>query len=303
MQKKTLGASTDQGEAHTGNAADKAGAEKWPPHLLQATGFRPNQRPEDISHKSGGMVRFVRNVALVAVAVGIGWGVHTYWRGVPSGMQTAMSAQNRELQKLAREEKNTLTRVLSDLRILQSAFANLQGQVSNLPARSDLDRVKATVASLQKALKATGKTVAFARNEQSGAIAALAARIEAIEKSAKSTGEALAVRIEKLEKAASEKQVAAVSTVPEAAANTSKVARTASASARVSAKPPRKQGFGYVVRDVHRGIAIVEDRNGDFLEVYPGVTVPGAGRVRTIRRRGGQWEVVTSRGTIDSTPY
>jgi len=303
MQNQTLGAATDQTQARRETSAERASAEKWPPHLLQAKGFRPNQRPEDIKRRSGGVGRFMRSFALVLVAAGIGWGVHTYWRGAPGGVQTAMSAQSREVQKLAREEKNTLTRVLSDLRILQSAFANLQGQVSNLPARSDLDRVRATIASIQKSLKAASKSISAARNEQSGAIAALSARIEAVEKSARSTAETLAARIAKLEKAASEKQVATVSTTPETAANTSKVARTANANGRGKAKASQRQGFGYVLRDVHRGIAIVEDRNGDFLEVYPGVTVPGAGRVRSIRRRGGQWEVVTSRGTIDSTPY
>ena len=55
------------------------------------------------------------------------------------------SAQTLEMRKLALVESSTMARVLSDLRILQSAFANLQGQVANLPPRSDLENGGAKV--------------------------------------------------------------------------------------------------------------------------------------------------------------
>jgi hypothetical protein len=56
---------------------------------------------------------------------------------------------------------------------------------------------------------------------------------------------------------------------------------------------------GWVVRDVHRGTALLEGRMG-LIEVDPGDVVPGLGRVDAIRRQDGRWVVVTPRGVIMS---
>ncbi|MGH6868297.1 MAG: YidB family protein, partial [Methylocella sp.] len=55
----------------------------------------------------------------------------------------------------------------------------------------------------------------------------------------------------------------------------------------------------WVVRDVYNGIALVESPRGS-IEVGPGESIPGAGTVKSIERRGGGWIVITSRGLIDS---
>jgi uncharacterized protein YidB (DUF937 family) len=55
----------------------------------------------------------------------------------------------------------------------------------------------------------------------------------------------------------------------------------------------------WVVRDVYKGIALVESPRGS-IEVAPGEIIPGAGMVKSIERRGGGWIVITSRGLIDS---
>jgi len=55
----------------------------------------------------------------------------------------------------------------------------------------------------------------------------------------------------------------------------------------------------WVVRDVYDGIALVESPRGS-IEVTPGETIPGAGTVRSIERRGDSWIVITSRGVVDS---
>ena len=54
---------------------------------------------------------------------------------------------------------------------------------------------------------------------------------------------------------------------------------------------------GWVLRDVARGVALIESRRGIY-EVYAGDLVPGAGRVDAIRRQDGRWVVVTSKGLI-----
>ncbi len=54
---------------------------------------------------------------------------------------------------------------------------------------------------------------------------------------------------------------------------------------------------GWVLRDVGRGSALIESRQGLY-EVYAGDPVPGLGRIDAIRRQDGRWVVVTSRGLI-----
>ena len=76
---------------------------------------------------------------------------------------------------------------------------------------------------------------------------------------------------------------------------------------RVAAQPRssvagRIPPYGYVLRDVRNGFAVVEGRSG-LREVAPGDMIPGVGRVRGIERRGAEWVVVTSVGVIDGKGY
>ena len=57
---------------------------------------------------------------------------------------------------------------------------------------------------------------------------------------------------------------------------------------------------GWAVRDVYRGVAMLQSRFGGMVEVEPGDVLPGLGRIEAIRRQDGRWVVVTSKGTITS---
>jgi hypothetical protein len=54
---------------------------------------------------------------------------------------------------------------------------------------------------------------------------------------------------------------------------------------------------GWVLRDVARGGALIDGRQGIY-EVYAGDVVPGLGRIDAIRRQDGRWVVVTGKGLI-----
>jgi hypothetical protein len=71
------------------------------------------------------------------------------------------------------------------------------------------------------------------------------------------------------------------------------------APAAPEAKPKPTIIEDYVVRRVFDGVALVEGRRG-IIEVEPGSTLPGAGRVEEIRRQDGRWVVVTNKGLIIS---
>jgi hypothetical protein len=63
------------------------------------------------------------------------------------------------------------------------------------------------------------------------------------------------------------------------------------------AKPKPAILDDYVVRRVFDGVALIEGRRG-IVEVEPGTSLPGAGRVEEIRRQDGRWVVVTTKGLI-----
>ena len=54
---------------------------------------------------------------------------------------------------------------------------------------------------------------------------------------------------------------------------------------------------GYVVRDVYEGVAYIESKHGP-MEVVPGVSIPGAGVVKSIDRQGKGWTVTTTKGVL-----
>lgn len=60
---------------------------------------------------------------------------------------------------------------------------------------------------------------------------------------------------------------------------------------------------GWAVRDVYDGAAILENRKRRIVEVAPGDTLPGVGRVEAVERRGREWVVVTRQGVVTPQPW
>ena len=106
-----------------------------------------------------------------------------------------------------------------------------------------------------------------------------------------------------------EKRVAAAPVPPASIPATSPVAapRTAPPDVTGSIAPAAPAGAkdlarlpimpGWVLHSVQGGAAIVQSRMG-IMEIEVGDPLPGGGRVEAIRRDGGRWVVVTSRGLI-----
>ena len=55
---------------------------------------------------------------------------------------------------------------------------------------------------------------------------------------------------------------------------------------------------GWIVRSVYNGAALIQARYGGIIEVEPGDSLPGLGRIENIHRQDGRWVVVTSKGMI-----
>jgi hypothetical protein len=59
----------------------------------------------------------------------------------------------------------------------------------------------------------------------------------------------------------------------------------------------------WIVQDVRRGRAMVENAYGRVFFVGPGSILPRLGSVQDVKRKDGSWLVVTEHGTITSTPH
>lgn len=146
----------------------------------------------------------------------------------------------------------------------------------------------------------------------SSEVASLKASIEGQVKSANAQMAKIADRVERAEKAQAEPatRVAKLSELLEridkrTAANVTAALASAQAPETTGSVAPKQEDRpavvnGWMLREVFRGGAVVEnDRMGVF-EVVPGANLPGLGKVETIRRQDGRWVVVTPKGFIVS---
>ncbi len=140
-------------------------------------------------------------------------------------------------------------------------------------------------------------------------ISDIATRLDSLEKRA-AMAAAPAVRfpdsgrLDKAEKKALAPAASSAAPLPSATPKQSAPLARAEPSALNEAPKPGAQGpalRGYSIVDVRDGVAVINNRYG-WQRVAPGDLVPGAGRVLRIERRGDDWFVVTSLGTIGEGP-
>jgi hypothetical protein len=154
--------------------------------------------------------------------------------------------------------------------------------------RTDLDEIQALKENVVQArvdLAALKVSVESATRSSNAQFTRIGERIERVERLQGEPATKLNKAIETLERLSRD-----------AAAGQSK---ELTGSVAPAAGAPAKSGGveGWVVRDVHRGTALIEGRMG-LIEVDQGDFVPGLGRVDAIRKQDGRWVVVTSKGII-----
>jgi hypothetical protein len=168
-----------------------------------------------------------------------------------------------------------------------------------------------TPAPAPPALQATQTQTALAQLRSE--VAALKTSVEATNRSAGTQYSKLVERFDRLERAQSAGGKSDAALPKEAAKETVKdtsrettgsvtVPSAAAAAPPVAPVPAPAAAIvpGWAVRDVYRGVAMLQSRFGGMVEVEPGDVLPGLGRIEAIRRQDGRWVVVTSKGTITS---
>jgi hypothetical protein len=163
--------------------------------------------------------------------------------------------------------------------------------------------------SAATALRDDGRHIEDAVGRIGRDLAALKSNVDASAKSAASQMARLNERLEKTDKVQSEAaaKVAKLAGAMERAPAAADPVTTGSIATPVPAVPPLPTLApapampsvvdGWTLRSVQNGTALIQGRIG-LVEVEPGDSLPGLGRIENIRRQDGRWVVVTSRGLI-----
>jgi hypothetical protein len=150
----------------------------------------------------------------------------------------------------------------------------------------EIRNLKETVTQLRTSVKTLGDSLAALRTSITAANATTADKLAKVSEA-----------LDRVERSQAERRAAAVA-APAPVAATPDI--TGSLPPAPAAEPNAgRPGIvdGWTLRRVMGGVAMVEGRYG-IVEVEPGDTVPGIGRVRDIRRQDGRWVVVTPKGLI-----
>jgi hypothetical protein len=161
---------------------------------------------------------------------------------------------------------------------------------SGVAEANALQAVKAELAELS-ALKASLDGTARNANSQ---FAKLADRLDRVERAQIEPAAKIAHMAEAIDRLEKKNVIAAASAAPE----TTGAIPNKQPAAPAETKLPDKILPNWVVQDVRRGRALVENSSGGVFVVAAGSVLPGLGVVESIKRQDGQWVVLTARGVI-----
>jgi hypothetical protein len=213
----------------------------------------------------------------------------------------ALKARIGALEAAKHDELVDLHRTLADLKNGLAAARDANSAVAQLSARYDRSEHEQD-ARIEKLGERVDHDAAAHNADFASKLEKLGERVD---HDAATRNADFSARLEKLEKKAAAPVVAALAPAQSApAAASSKlpppmppVAPGVSRETTGSIGAPRGPIRGWIVREVHGGMAVVEGPNG-FRQIGPGDLLPGAGRVERIERRGRDWAVVTNQGYI-----
>lgn len=273
-------------------------------------GVRPFERKLRGALAGTGWRRPAAVAAAIVVTGGLGYAAGHGLRGTASAEQ-ASSLRLGEATAAMRRGHEEMIRLGGELKAMKVAVDGLKGERER--ARGELLGKQAQLSD--KVERTNAETV--------GRIGKVSEQLERIERTQRDPQrqQGLIERLERIEKhVASAKLPDTPSTpapVPVASATPTPPAKPASIASAVqdvtqtgslpdtrkveakSEPDPRKvQLDGYVLRDIDDGYALIEMKNGRFVEVAAGGILPGIGRIEAIERRGRQWVVMTPKGYI-----
>jgi hypothetical protein len=162
------------------------------------------------------------------------------------------------------------------------------------PLRDAIARINTDLAALKSTIDNSGKTA----NSQLTKLSDRFDRMERAQSEPAAKLAKLADAVDRIEHRTPAPQSAAAHDVTGSIA----APTVAAPATQPPAEPAKAAGpvvlDGWKVRSVYNGAALIQSRLGSVVEVEPGDTLPGLGRIETIRRQDGRWVVVTSKGLV-----
>lgn len=240
---------------------------------------------------AGGRMRMPSHLPLytaaLCFALGIG-GVLGGWIAQTDAVaDTTAQAETTKIDKALPWKREVATIQAQSTAKVREDLKALRGEIAALRTNNDQLRQSEGQKQTQE-LRALRAALEAQKSETASLKADLAARLDRADRDAVQRTDKTVERVDRLEKRLSDPVV--TGSVPKGAE-----------AVKAEAKPERPQVRGMVLRDVDRGVALVETRRG-LMEVMPGDVIPGAGRVEAIEKHAGKWRVVTTTGIIDDKP-
>ena len=199
------------------------------------------------------------------------------------------------------ERRKTNQKMAAEIRNLHASLEALRTTVvRERTAAASPDESRAEIRALSASIDNLKSSLAGAKSEQSATLAQLSAKLEKLQREEKAAQPIVERKPERQQLDTS--TTASIPPVPAKAVPTppSKPTTLASAQPEDMAAADKPQAIsGWVVRDVYQGVALIEGRRGQ-MEVVPGVSIPGAGTVKSIERHNGAWTVTTTKGQFAS---
>ena len=251
------------------------------------------------------LLDYSAHAAMIVGLLGFAWTISNHVVSHPAAPQADTPARSAAATPAKPDE-------VADLR-----QANQQMAVDIKHLRSSLDALRSASARDDKTsaqVRVLQAGLENVRSETTSAVAQLNSKLDKVEREPTAKLQQFSDRIGKIERsnmdmastgaipAAPAAKVAA--TVPTPPAKPVKVATADDShrgqqSQKIAEETPAKPPVlaAYVVRDVYDGVAYIEGRRG-AMEVVPGVSIPGAGIVKSIERQGKGWTVTTTKGLL-----
>lgn len=226
-----------------------------------------------------------RVLMVAALSVTLGWASANVWN---AAVQT--SGRDGGIARLASLEKS-FAAFSGDMRTLKDTTQELAARPQK--AADVLQVMQGRIGNL-------AEVVDKARAEQQSRLAAPIDRIEKREKEAAEQMTLLSTRLDRIER-----QTSVLATGSTGAAGTGRsdaglqpLPGRPKLPEPPKADPAQVRLEGWRLSEIDDGVAVIENTRGQVLEVAPGETVPGAGKVRKLEKRGKAWVVLTEKGYI-----
>jgi hypothetical protein len=239
---------------------------------------------------------------------GVATGGQFFGAAVPAHSTAAAAAPTRAVGL-------KVARVAAEQNEMRHLTKKLGDEIHTLQARVESLRVAAKASSpedvreMKKSLEGLRASVESVKAQSSSSIAQLGAKVERLQRE-QAKLQKPNERVSRNERSDSAVPVTTGSIARSATPHNAQVAsaqtgtaspkgRAQIASATAQSKKAPKLLVNWVVRDVYRGVALIDGPEGT-IEVTRGDPIPGAGTVESIERKNGGWILVTSRGIVGS---